>query len=161
MKRMVIRLVAMSLKSGRLAVAEFRNHRIKALVRAENGHEAYLAIIAEGVPDPQLFALLLDCVDLQLEHPDLARIQGPPRELRGHRLVHDEPVRRRAGLAHVAQLGEHRALDRRVEVDEGDGDYVSLLDPIRTVTPSCDDEPVSGDIPGRWPGLLFMFLGSC
>ena len=34
----------------------------KALVRAENGHEAYLAIIAEGVPDPQMFALLLDCV---------------------------------------------------------------------------------------------------
>jgi len=62
MKRMVIRLVAMSLKNGHLAVAEFRNHRIKALVRAENGHEAYLAIIAEGVPDPQMFALLLDCV---------------------------------------------------------------------------------------------------
>lgn len=62
MKRMVIRLVAISLKSGQLAVAEFRNHRIKALVRAENGHEAYLAIIAEGVPDAQMFALLLDCV---------------------------------------------------------------------------------------------------
>lgn len=62
MRRLVIRLVAMSLKSGQLAVAEFRNHRIKALVRAENGHEAYLAIIAEGVPDLQMFALLLDCV---------------------------------------------------------------------------------------------------
>lgn len=62
MKRMVIRLVATSLKSGHLAVAEFRKHRIKALVRAENGHEAYLAIIAEGVPDPQMFALVLDCV---------------------------------------------------------------------------------------------------
>lgn len=62
MKRMVIRLVAMSLKSGHLAVAEFWNHRIKVLVRAENGHEAYVAIIAEGVPDPQMFALLLDCV---------------------------------------------------------------------------------------------------
>lgn len=62
MKRMVIRLVVMSLKTGELAVAEFRNHRVKALVRAESGHEAYLAIIAEGVPDPQMFALLLDCV---------------------------------------------------------------------------------------------------
>ena len=62
MKSMVIRLVAMSLRSGHLAIAEFQNHRIKALVRAENGHEAYLAIIAEGVPDPQMFALLLDCV---------------------------------------------------------------------------------------------------
>lgn len=40
MKSIVIRLVAMSLKGGSLAVAEFRNHRIKALVRAENGHEA-------------------------------------------------------------------------------------------------------------------------
>ncbi len=62
MKSLVIRLVAMSLNSGHLAVAEFRNHRIKALVRARNGHEAYLAIIAEGVPDPEMFALLLDCV---------------------------------------------------------------------------------------------------
>lgn len=62
MKSLVIRLVAMSLKSGNLAVAEFRNHRIKALVRAESGHEAYLAIIAEGAPGPQMFALLLDCV---------------------------------------------------------------------------------------------------
>ena len=59
---MVIRLVAISLRTGQLAVAEFRNHRIKALVRADNGHEAYLAIIAEGVPDPQMFALLRDCV---------------------------------------------------------------------------------------------------
>lgn len=62
MKRMVVRLVAMSLRNGHLAVAEFRKHRIKALVRAENGDAAYLAIIAEGVPDPQMFALLLDCV---------------------------------------------------------------------------------------------------
>lgn len=62
MKSMVIRLVTMSLKSGHLAVAEYRNHRIKALVRSENGDEAYLAIIADGVPDPQMFALLLDCV---------------------------------------------------------------------------------------------------
>lgn len=62
MKRIVIKLIAMSLKNGHLAVAEFRKHRIKALVRAADGHEAYLAIIAEGVPDPELFALLLDCV---------------------------------------------------------------------------------------------------
>lgn len=59
---MVIGLIASSLKTGHLAVAEFRKHRLKALVRAENGHEAYLAIIAEGVPDPDVFALLLDCV---------------------------------------------------------------------------------------------------
>ncbi|WP_426563475.1 hypothetical protein ACPPVT_20275 [Angustibacter sp. McL0619] len=62
LRRMVIGLIASSLKTGHLAVAEFRKHRLKALVRAENGHEAYLAIIAEGVPDPDVFALLLDCV---------------------------------------------------------------------------------------------------
>lgn len=62
MKRLVIRLVAASLKSGRAMTAEFRTHRITALVRAENGHEGYLAIVAEGVPDPEMFALLLDCV---------------------------------------------------------------------------------------------------
>jgi hypothetical protein len=80
MKRTVIRLVAMSLKNGHLAVADFRNHRIKALVRTENGHEAYLAIIAEGVPDPEMFALLLDCVpgvapeDWQPEPSPLAKM---------------------------------------------------------------------------------------
>ena len=62
MKRIVTRLIATSLKTGQLATAEFRKHRIKALVRAEDGHEAYLAVIAEGVPDPEVFALLLDCV---------------------------------------------------------------------------------------------------
>lgn len=62
MKRLVIRLIAMSMTSGSMAVAQFRAHRIKALVRAENGREAYLAIIAEGIPSPEVFALLLDCV---------------------------------------------------------------------------------------------------
>lgn len=62
MKRMVVRLIAMSMRTGQIAVAEFQKHRIKALVRTDNGHEAYLAIIAEGVPDPEVFALLLDCV---------------------------------------------------------------------------------------------------
>lgn len=62
MKRMVVRLIADSLKSGRPRTAEFRKHHITALVRAENGHEGYLTIVAEGVPDPEMFALLLDCV---------------------------------------------------------------------------------------------------
>jgi len=80
MKSIVVRLVARSLRNGHLAVAEFRNHQIKALVRAENGHEAYLAIIAEGVQDPQMFALLLDCVpgvapdDWQPEPSPLAKM---------------------------------------------------------------------------------------
>lgn len=50
----LVYLVHRTLKTGHLAVAEFRSHRIMALVRAANGHEAYLAIIAEGVPDPQV-----------------------------------------------------------------------------------------------------------
>ncbi|WP_147915711.1 hypothetical protein [Ruania zhangjianzhongii] len=80
MKRMVIRLIAMSLTSGKVAVAEFQRHRIKALVRADNGHEAYLAIIAEGIPNPEVFALLLDCVpgispdDWQLEPSQVAEL---------------------------------------------------------------------------------------
>lgn len=87
MKRMVIRLIAVSLKSGHVAVAEFRRHRIKALVRAANGHEAYLAIIAEGVPDANVFALLLDCVpgvaadDWQPEPSPLAEMNPAPGEI--------------------------------------------------------------------------------
>lgn len=79
MKRMVIRLIAHSLTSGHLATAEFRKHRIKALVRATDGHEAYLAIIAEGVPDPQVIALLLDL--FQASQPTIGR-RSHPRWLR-------------------------------------------------------------------------------
>ena len=73
--------------SGHLAVAEFRKHRIKALGRAANGHEAYLAIIAEGVPDSQVIALLLDCVpgiatdDWLAEPPPLAEMNPAPGEI--------------------------------------------------------------------------------
>lgn len=81
MKDIVIRIIAMSLTSGKLAVAEFQQHRIKALVRADNGHEAYLAIIAEGIPNQEVFALLLDCVpgiapeDWQPEPSALAELE--------------------------------------------------------------------------------------
>ncbi|WP_166352550.1 hypothetical protein [Phytoactinopolyspora limicola] len=87
MKHLVIRLIAMSLTTGDLAVAEFRQHRLKALARAGNGHEAYLAIIAEGIPDPEVFALLLDCVpgisvdDWQPEPSPLADMKPSPGEI--------------------------------------------------------------------------------
>ncbi|WP_410650640.1 hypothetical protein [Amycolatopsis sp. cmx-4-54] len=87
MKRLVVHLIAMSLTSGKLAVAEFQNHRIKALVRVDDAHEAYLAIIAEGIPDPKIFALLLDCVpgvtkdDWQPEPSDLAAMEPAPGEI--------------------------------------------------------------------------------
>ncbi len=87
MKRIIIRLIATSLTSGHVAEAEFRRHRTKALVRAANGHEAYLAIIAEGIPDANIFALLLDCVpgiaadDWQPEPSPLAEMNPAPGEI--------------------------------------------------------------------------------
>jgi hypothetical protein len=87
MKRMVIELIATSLKTGHMALAEFRSHRVMALVRASNGHEAYLAIVAEGIPDPQVIALLLDCVpgvdrdDWQAEPSPVAGIDPGPGEV--------------------------------------------------------------------------------
>ena len=50
--------------------------------------------------------------DLQRAHA----LGHPPCELVGERLVHVEAVGRRARLADVAHLREHRALDRSVEV---------------------------------------------
>ncbi|WP_208297594.1 hypothetical protein [Actinophytocola oryzae] len=87
MKRMIIRLICTSLGTGRVAVAQFRTHRVKALVRADSGHEAYLAIIAEGVPDSQIFAQLLDCVpgvasdDWQPEPSPIAEMEPLPGEI--------------------------------------------------------------------------------
>ncbi|MFG1639946.1 hypothetical protein ACGFMK_06645 [Amycolatopsis sp. NPDC049252] len=96
MKRMVIDLVSLSLTTGNLAVAEFRHHRVKALVRVGEDHEAYLAIIAEGVPDPAIFALLLDCVpgvapdDWQPEPSPLAEMQPAPGEIIWSTLLRSE-----------------------------------------------------------------------
>ena len=50
--------------------------------------------------------------DRQLPHP----LGQPLGELTGDRLVHQEPVRRRARLAHVAHLGQHRPVDGLVDV---------------------------------------------
>lgn len=87
MKRLVLHLIAESLRTGHLMVAEFQDHRIKALVRADNGHEGYLAIFAEGIPDPEMFALLLDCVpgvaptDWQPEPSEVAEMTPSPGEI--------------------------------------------------------------------------------
>ena len=78
--------------------AEFHDHRIKALVRADNGHEGYLAIVAEGIPDPRLFALLLDCV------PGVAPENWQPEP---SPLAEMEPARRVHGVpAGTKLLGE-------------------------------------------------------
>lgn len=87
MKRLVVCLIAMSLTTGRLAIAEFRHHRIKTLVRVDNGHEAYLAIIADGIPNREVFAALLDCVpgvsadDWQPEPSPIADLKPSPGEI--------------------------------------------------------------------------------
>lgn len=87
MKRLVIHLIARSLTSGQVVVAEFQTHRIKALVRADDGNEAYLAIIAEGIPNPEIYAQLLDCVpgianeDWQPEPSPVASMDPAPGEI--------------------------------------------------------------------------------
>jgi hypothetical protein len=62
LQRVVLELVARSLRSGKAHVAEFRHHRVSALVRADDGDDAYLAIIAEGIPDPKVIAIILASV---------------------------------------------------------------------------------------------------
>jgi hypothetical protein len=60
---------------------------VDSTVRADNGHEAYLSIIAEGIPDPEVFALLIDCVpgvsvdDWQPEPSPLADMEPSPGEI--------------------------------------------------------------------------------
>lgn len=87
MKRIVVRLVASSLTSRTLAEAEFHQHRIKALVMGDSDNEAYLAIIAVGIPDPEVIALLLDCIpgispqDWQAEPSQLVEMDASPGEI--------------------------------------------------------------------------------
>ena len=57
-------------------------------------------------------AVVLAAADGERAHP-LAELLG---ELLGHRAVHQEPVGGGARLAHVAHLGDHRAVDGGVDV---------------------------------------------
>ncbi|WP_326958306.1 hypothetical protein [Amycolatopsis sp. NBC_01286] len=65
-------------------------------MRLDEDHEAYLAIIAEGIPDPAIFALLLDCVpgvtpdDWQPEPSPLAEMEPAPGEVIWSTLLHSE-----------------------------------------------------------------------
>jgi hypothetical protein len=79
LQRIVVELVAGSLRNGKVQVAEFRHHRISVLVRADDGDDAYLAIIAEGVPDPKVIAVILSAIPgVPPEHwqPEPAAIEG-------------------------------------------------------------------------------------
>lgn len=87
MKALVLKMIADSLVSGHTIQANFQQHRISVLVRAERGGEAYLALSAEGIPDPKIFALVLDCVpgiepsDWQVEPSSVAGISPQPGEI--------------------------------------------------------------------------------
>lgn len=61
-EEMLVQLIASSIRCGQWAVAEYLNYEVRALVRAENGHEAYLVIAAQGVVDPSTFAVILSAV---------------------------------------------------------------------------------------------------
>jgi hypothetical protein len=61
-KAMVLRLVTRSLLKGKPCTATISGHSVTALVRAEEGGEAYLAIAAEGFIQPQIIALFLSAV---------------------------------------------------------------------------------------------------
>jgi hypothetical protein len=61
-RSMVLSLVAGSLLDGKTHTAILTEHVITALVRAEEGGEAYLAIAAEGFIHPRMIALILSAV---------------------------------------------------------------------------------------------------
>jgi hypothetical protein len=61
-RMMVLGLVARSLLDGKAYAAILSEHVITALVRAEDGGEAYLAIAAEGFVQPRMIALILSAV---------------------------------------------------------------------------------------------------
>ncbi|MGH3252584.1 MAG: hypothetical protein ACRDOI_41095 [Trebonia sp.] len=58
----VLSLVAQSLLDGRAYTAILSEHLITALVRADDGGEAYLAIAAEGFIQSRMIALILSAV---------------------------------------------------------------------------------------------------
>ena len=58
----VLKIIAMSLEDGKPYQAELRGHQVTAVVRASDPSEAYLAITAEGFPDPRVIAVVLDAV---------------------------------------------------------------------------------------------------
>lgn len=61
-RTMVLGLVARSLLDGKAYAAVLSEHIITALVRAEDGGEAYLAIAARGFIQPRMIALILSAV---------------------------------------------------------------------------------------------------
>jgi hypothetical protein len=60
MRTTLRRMAVKSLQTGKVVSLEFDRYRVRIAIRAANGHEAYLAISAEGAWDQESFARLLD-----------------------------------------------------------------------------------------------------
>ena len=84
-------------RTGRDRAVHEPGHRLDRLLVDERAHVG---------------AVVLAAAEGERTHP-VGELLG---ELVGDRGVHQEPVRGGAGLAHVAHLGEHRAVDRSVDV---------------------------------------------
>lgn len=74
-------LIVRSLRCGRACSVDADGHRVTALVHAEEGGDAYLAVFTEGFLDPRVIALILSAVpgireeDWQPEPGGVAGIQ--------------------------------------------------------------------------------------
>jgi hypothetical protein len=71
LKLAVRKIIAKSLTDGKAYMAELPGYRVTAVVRAAD-QEAYLAIIAEGFPDPRTIGVILDAV------PDIPKDDWQP-----------------------------------------------------------------------------------
>jgi hypothetical protein len=60
-RRIVCALIVRSLRTGHSYQAAFWNYRVTALARAVDG-ETYLAVGAENIADPKVFAVIMDAV---------------------------------------------------------------------------------------------------
>ncbi len=60
-RRIVCELIVRSLRNGKPSRATFRNYSVTALARAEDG-DTYLAVGAENIADPKIFAVIIDAV---------------------------------------------------------------------------------------------------
>jgi hypothetical protein len=61
-QRLVRRMAAESLRTGATIGFDFQGWQARVLIRAEDGHEAYIAISALGLPDDTTFVLLLTSI---------------------------------------------------------------------------------------------------
>jgi hypothetical protein len=61
-QRLVRGMAAESLRTGKVVGFDFQGWYARVLIRADNGHEAYIAISALGLVDVTTFVLLLSSI---------------------------------------------------------------------------------------------------